>query len=592
MDESYVDALVYAATPNDLENVESLSPLEADFDTAWPDASLHLPPPGNEPVQRPPEAFAPNPSRIHIFDGFTFIFGDVGQYENLSDVINNAHGKALLYHVESGATTAEEIVQYMRNAAGQKGFGDEREGSGGVVLVRFRCKDEDWSIDLGNQVAVLTDQRVIEQREFLDAILANDASSLCRSLPPGPASSQSAPAEATSQPLSQPVPTPSEDVEPLVSQTQEPSQPPSEPSSSRPKAPRVRSFVSKMKNFDDGFDISSIPVHVPEDEAVANTPPAMDLEPLSELPSEQSSQPIQQRTQKQSQWASRRSSNWNYGVEDDQQEEEQDEDVMAGLLPGASAMKRRRAKPGNRCHESPASQPKEEVERKPKRQKLDVLEAARQHREAEEDAQRRQDEEDIKDTGIEKLKGLAIVEEMQLPTREPPRPQAILDDDRWDDRWNGRKNFKKFRRKGEPRHARNLAQKVIVPLEEVVRKDYGIGDHYWVSTHASPENSRSASSHRGSLRRKESSLREERLLVRDESDNEDDGDEVRIPESQPASRNWSRPESQSLSRHLSRNQSSHAESQTPLSRSQKRPREVRDSDSDDEELRFRFRRRR
>lgn len=33
VDESYVDALVYAATPSDLENLESLSPLEADFDT-------------------------------------------------------------------------------------------------------------------------------------------------------------------------------------------------------------------------------------------------------------------------------------------------------------------------------------------------------------------------------------------------------------------------------------------------------------------------------------------------------------------------------------------------------------------------------
>lgn len=586
VDESYVDGLVYAATPGDLENLESLSPLEADFDTAWPDASLHLPPPGNEPVQRPPEAFAPNPSRIHIFDGFTFIFGDVGQYENLSDAINNAHGKTLLYHVEPGATTAEEIVQYMRNAAGQKGFGDEREGSGGVVLVRFRCKDEDWSIDLGNQVAVLTDQRVIEQREFLDAILANDASSLCRSLPPDPASSQSAPAEATSQPPSQPVPTPSEDMEPPVSQTQEE---PSQPSSSRPKAPRVRSFVSKMRNFDDGFDISSIPAHVPEEEAVADTPPAMDLELLPELSSEQSSQqPTRQPTQKRSQRASNRNR-----VEEEQQEEEQDEDVMAGLLPGASAMKRRRVESGNHRHESPASQPKEEVERKTKRQKLDVLEAARQHREAEEDAQRRQDEEDLKDTDIEKLKGLAIVEEMQLPVREPPRPQAIPDDDQWDDRWNGRKNFKKFRRKGEPRHPRNLAQKVIVPLEEVVRKDYGIGDHYWVSTRASPENSRPASSHRGSLRKEESSLREERTMERDESDNEDDDDDVRIPESQPASRNRSRPESQSLSRPLSRNQSSsHAESQTPMSRSQKRPHEVRDSDSDNEELRFRFRRRR
>ena len=557
VDESYVDALVYAATPSDLENLESLSPLEADFDTAWPDPSLHLPPPGKEPVHRPPEAFAPNPNRINLFDGYTFVFGETVQYENISDSINNGHGKALLYHVEAGVTTAEEIVQFMRNAAGNKGLGAERHDPGGVVFVRFRSKGdyEGWSIDISNQVAIMTDQRVVEQREFLDAILANDASSLCRPLPPDPDSNSGA------EPASQPAPTPVEDVEPPVSQApdsasqapEEPSQPPKAKSKAR-----VRGFVSKMKTFDDGFDLASIPAYAPEDESGPTS--GMDLEPLSEPASQQ---PTQRATQRPSQPQD--------GLDEEQEQEVEEEDVMSGLLPGANAMKRRRAETGPRP-DRPASQPKEEVERKPKRQKLDVLEAARQHREAEEDAQRRQEEDDIKDMDIEKLKGLAIVEEMDVPLRER-QPQVIPDDDeRWDDRWNGRKNFKKFRRKGEARHPRNRVQTVIVPLEEVTRKDFGIGDHYWVSNGngASLEtsNSPAESRPRGSLRREENNIND---ILEDGG-----GRSGHTPQSR----------SQSAARVV--------ESEAPAearNRSQKRPREVRDSDSEDE-LRFRFRRRR
>ena len=563
VDESYVDALVYAATPSDLENLESLSPLEADFDTAWPDPSLHLPPPGKEPVHRPPEAFAPNPNRINLFDGYTFVFGEPAQYENISDSINNGHGKALLYQVEPGVTTAEEIVQFMRNAAGDKGLGAERHDPGGVVFVRFRSKGhyEGWSIDISNQVAIMTDQRVIEQREFLDAILANDASSLCRPLPPDP-ESNSGP-EPASRTTSQPAPTPVEDVEPPVSQAPEdtPQSPeePSQPPRSKSKAPRVRGFVSKMKTFDDGFDLASIPAYEPENDSGPTS--GMDLEPLSEPASQQ---PTQRATKRPSQPQD--------GFDEGQEQEVEEEDVMSGLLPGANAMKRRRAETGPR-HDPPASKPKEEVvERKPKRQKLDVLEAARQHREAEEDAQRRQEENDIKDMDIEKLKGLAIVEEMDVPLRER-QPQAIPDnDERWDDRWNGRKNFKKFRRKGEARHPRNRVQTVIVPLEEVTRKDFGIGDHYWVSNGngASPETSNipAESRPRSSLRREESNI------------NDIFGDSGGRGGPTPQSR------SQSAARVV--------ESEAPAEarhRSQKRPREVRDSDSEDE-LRFRFRRRR
>jgi hypothetical protein len=260
--DSYIDALVYAASPSDLENLESLSPLEEDFDAAWPDASLHLPSAGKEPVQRPATAFAPNADRVRIFEGYTFVFCDATQFENLQAPINNGHGKALLYQVEKGRTTPEELLQYMQNAGGRKGLYNEQDCHGGVILVRFRAKGgfEEWSIELGNQVALMMDQRVIEQSEFLDAILGNDAAPLCRQLPredpPMPETERrsleqnSAVSNAN---ISETAPSQPQEVVSQPEQTQR-----------SVKRSRTRPFVSKLKNFDDGFDMDSIPMYTLE----------------------------------------------------------------------------------------------------------------------------------------------------------------------------------------------------------------------------------------------------------------------------------------------------------------------------------------
>lgn len=296
--DSYIDALVYAATPEDLNNLESLSPLEEDFDSTLPNPTPYLPPPGKEPVPRPADAFAPNLDRISVFEGYTFVFCDNSQFENLQAPITNGHGKALLYQLENGKTTADELVQYMRNAAGQKGFGGSDE-IGGVVLVRFRSKGEyaDWSINLGNQVALALDQRVIEQGEFLDAILNNDATPLRRALPreEQPAQTQQA---IPSQPSASERPEATDPVEATTSghdtrsgktaerpatgraaakrradeqgateqevteQTTEQAAPERPPAGRRAKRSRaLPNYVSKIKSFDDGFDIKSIPVH-------------------------------------------------------------------------------------------------------------------------------------------------------------------------------------------------------------------------------------------------------------------------------------------------------------------------------------------
>ncbi|KAL4892846.1 hypothetical protein BDV59DRAFT_202217 [Aspergillus ambiguus] len=510
--ESYLDALVYAATPGDLENLESLSPLEADFDSAWPDPREHLPPPGKELVQRPVEAFAPNPARVNVFDGYTFVFGDAAQCDNLRDPITNGHGKVLLYPIENGVTTAGEVVQFMRSAAVGKGLGSQREGRGGVVYVRYRAKGkfEDWSIALSTEVARGTGQRVIEQSEFLDAILGCDASPLCRAL-----REEDSPEPDEARPVESATPASSANVE-IVADSQ-PSQEAIQTSQSKSKGPRVRSFVSKMKNFDDGFDINAIPAFDPEadGEDTADAPPSMDVDAPA---------------------ASSQSPN---SVEE--------EDVVSSLLPGAAAMKRRRAETALREAEEPStSRPKKEEARPAKRPKLGVLEAARQHREAEEDAERRRREEEAELQGslreVEKLKGLAIVEEMEVYPRHQDDEER-----RWDERWNGRKNFKKFRRRDGANRPRHRIQTVIVPLEEATGK--GLGQ-------SSPERSSPA---------------------------------IRSP-SRSSSRSGSRMESQPPSRSQSQSQASHSVSRTTSMR-QKRIREERESDSDDE-LRFRFRRRR
>jgi len=501
---SYIDALVYAASPNDLENEESLSPLEIDFESAWPNPMEHLPPAGNEPTSRSAAAFAPNGARINVFEGYTFVFGDAAQFANLQAAINNGQGKALFYEVKDGETTAADIIKFMREAAGYKGRGTPE----GVVLVRFRSKGEyeQWSIEVGNQVALAMDRRVIEQREFLDAILGNDASPLCRPLPREEGSSQVSVAATPTEPE------PASATPPMES---------TQSTQSRSRGPRVRPFVSKMKTFDDGFDMESVPVHTPDTDEAADAQ-TMDMEPQD--PS-QSHQLL------------------------DNVDAEAEEDMVSDLLPGARAMKRRREEMGEDRQSGSVTRVKTEVP-KPKRPKLDVLEAARKHRE-EEEKQRQavENQNGSQDMNVEGLKNLAIVEEMDVPLREPPARQSE-EPGRWDERWNGRKNYKRFRRKGESQISRPRIQSVIVPLEEVTRKEIGIDEYQWVSNSKTPEANQPAE-------------REEPTASRSQ---------LSVPGSVTPDPT---PSQTSLSR----------------ARSQKRPRQTHDSDSDDE-LRFRFRRKR
>ena len=171
---------------------------------------------------------------------------------------------------------------------------------------------------------------------------------------------------------------------------------------------------------------------------------------------------------------------------------ENEEDLVDRLLPAAAAMKRRRieeqeeaVRTGKPIPRS-SGQPQKELEaEKPKKLKkeINIKDVVRERREAEEDAARRE-EEDLRYTvdgiDVEGLRNLAVVEEMELTDRAKQLQRNASDDTstRWDERWNGRKNFKKFHRQGEGTQARR-GQTVIVPLEEVKKRDFGIGENYW-----------------------------------------------------------------------------------------------------------------
>ncbi|KAF7509707.1 hypothetical protein GJ744_007578 [Endocarpon pusillum] len=503
VDHSYVDALVFAATPDDLEEDENLSPLEQDFDAAWPDPVPHLPPQGREPTEKPPESYSPDATREKVFEGWAFVFLESGQYETLLPAITTGHGKALLYNLEAGKTTAESVVTYMRNAAGEKGFGSfsQSANEGGVIMVKPTLKKEwlQWGDELANEVALKLDQKYIDQADFLDAILGNDAASLRKAVPFESMSERVAPPlmaassmvgkdpPSTSVPQETQTASRPNDIEdarnPKASQPTMNHSPEQEEQEAPPqKRTRIRAApISRFKAFDDGFDMDAIAPYEPPDESIGSqTHPSHERATTPFSVEDESSQI---------------NGHAGGGGGRKRARSPSDEAMVDGLLPAAVAMKKRKLAfdKGNKgknvsgAQNDAEEQDQQKARKAPPRQEMDVRAVARERREAEEEAARRDQEvleANLGDISVEDMKKLAVVVEMEVPTRNKRADRANGDaSDRWDERWNGRKNFKRFRRKGEgDGSARRPTQGVIVPLVEVKRKNYGIGEAYWSST--------------------------------------------------------------------------------------------------------------
>ena len=145
----YLDAIVRAATvPSEGAGGSlSMSPLELDFDTHWPQPEAFLPPPGNEPVVSPPEDFSPDPRRRTLFDGWLFVFCEDVQYQSLLGPITDALGKADRFALAPKTTLPHELADFDRARA---------RASRRVAVIQFRTKDApEWEREFTSQAEEL-----------------------------------------------------------------------------------------------------------------------------------------------------------------------------------------------------------------------------------------------------------------------------------------------------------------------------------------------------------------------------------------------------------------------------------------------------
>ncbi|KAF7514794.1 hypothetical protein G7054_g15000 [Neopestalotiopsis clavispora] len=480
VDDGFMNALLEVAQAEDLGGGVTRSALETDFDANWPDAMKFLPAPGNEPVQRPAEAFAPDPARREIFDGYTFIFYESKQHDSLIGPITDGKGKALYKEVKPHETQIDDFIRYVKTVAGEKGLGEFEDGSEGrgVVVVRYVPANEPWWQEFYTAVSLRLDHRLIDQKDFLDAILACDASGLRRPLEvETPGHTQHEPA----------VPEHAMDVD----NEQPPVAPPEPRVTRRPARTTKKRFKGFVSDSDSDGD-SKADIMTPDEIA-----PALSQAPGA-IESSQEGLFVSQEVASQEPEA----------VVETAQRIQRKRPALRSLeedfAPTAAQIKRRRIEAGEdpiQRQSTPETQRQSGTETEAAtgkkgikgkdvkvKKEFDVLEAARQNREeAEAKARAERDalEANAEDLDLAEIGRLQIVEEMELRTdlaATRTRDQDVADG-RWNPAWNGRKNFKKFRQRGAVEAARP-PQRIIIELEEAKSNTSGIGDDYWLEDEA------------------------------------------------------------------------------------------------------------
>jgi hypothetical protein len=485
--ESFVQAILDAAKTPNTGDATVTSPLESDFRGSWPDPLEHLPPRGEEPVHRPVNTYAPNDTRKEIFDGYTFVFYVRKQYENLCQPITAGKGKALLNEVVPHKTTVDAFVRGVKEVAGEKGLGEFEDGSEGkgVVVVRAgekRDSDYEWFADFATRVSLQLGSRLITQRDFLDAILTLQPDMLRRPLEEESAEVQDS-LRSQPRPISPSsmmdidehhaisgqynVPSTHGEIGSVQSSAEMPPPP-------RTAASKIRKPIrSRFKGFDVDMD--------PDESEILDVIPAASVENASIVDSHQ----VAPATSSVAGGKRR-------ALEDP-------EDVFEELAPAANAIKRRRVAEVLGTESNYDVFPSEENDaktplkgRKAKNSDtIDVLGIAKKRREelekkrAEEDQERLQQIPD-ENVDYEEIRKLTLVEDVEI--RRPPEARTReqeVSDGRWDPRWNGRRNFKKFRKQGDV--AGRPTERVLVGLEPVAMKQYGIGDKYWVDNVSQPK---------------------------------------------------------------------------------------------------------
>ncbi|KAI1818952.1 hypothetical protein F4861DRAFT_548019 [Xylaria intraflava] len=596
VNDGFIDAIINAATPEPPEIESSTSPLERDFDASWPDPMRFLPPPGEEPVPRQPEAFAPNPTRAQLFDGYTFIFYEKKQFDSLLAPITTGKGKALLNIVVAGETQIDDFVRYVKGIAGEKGLGEFEDGSEGkgVVVVKWMPSSEEnvgWFADFFRSISLRLDHRLVDQKDFLDAILSNDASSLRR-----PLEFESSP---TASPAEQPMAV--DPVEPVAPQSRGPVIRRREPVKSR-----FQGFAISLADDDGPDELPAISTGTNET-TVTNMEPSQGLfvtgdEVERGLEDTTVANPLSQRSLRKRPAPS----------------PQKPEDIMAHFAPTAAQVKRRRIAAGEdpvpRRETTPPTLDKPIItqQQQPKSKEIDILELARQNREEAEQrakAEREELEDEPGDLDLTEIRRLHIEEPMPLRQAPPVRTrEQDIAEGRWDPAWNGRKNFKKFRQRGALQG--RPVEKIIVALEEVKSKGFGIGDDYWLEDNPSQrrpkqeDRSQSKAKAQAFIGSQLDSSEDEVTRTGDE-DNDDDDDDITLSLSTRATKvstnkTRSQPQSQRTTQAtLDSTQSTRRTSKRPAAAPPARDKppkrakkalalDASDDDSDDDDLRFRF----
>lgn len=494
--DSFLEVLVAAAAHGSLES---------DWDAAWPNALDHLPPRGDEPSNRPSSTYGPDPRRANIFEGYTFVFYDQKQYDNLLPPISNGRGKALLLSgddaVLPGHTQVDDFVRFVKGVAGEPGMGEFEDGSAGrgVVVVRYVPAKGDhvaWFTRFTTAVALRLDHRLIDQREFLDAILAVEPGMLRRPLEVEETTTMTAASGAMDLDPSGEVDDPQRPPPPSLSLSQV---------STATRRARGRRGVttSRFKGFDADLASSDVDEDDPGTNALAaidgNIKPSRSQGHRDEdnmFVSQQdpdagieAEQPVRR--------SKRGAAAAQHNDDNDGNDDDDDDDVMDDIAPTAAAVKRRRIEAG---HEPvPRTVPEEddeddeedtdtkkEIAIKKEMTEADILDQARRNREAAEHrltAERARLAE-LPDDGLdaEAIRKLTLVETIavRMPAEKSggPADARTAGGDRWNPDWNGRRNFKKFRRQGDV--VGRPPPRVIVGLEPAKTKEYGIGDGYWL----------------------------------------------------------------------------------------------------------------
>lgn len=609
VDHSFIDAIVNVITADPGAD----SALESDFDSNWPTELDHLPPKGPEQTDRPSSSYLPDPARLVIFEGYTFVFYEQSQFDNLIAPITNGKGKALLHQVNPASTTAEEFVRYVKNVAGEKGTGEFEDGSTGtgVVVVRYqplKGPTLQFYSDFGQQVSLQLDHRLIEQSEFLDAILSNDASVLRRPLEVESSGivpetlTADEPRRRTTSALEE---KPEAKSAAAVARTTNYSRSSGEKqplSTGDPEPPtrRVgrsrRAVTSRFTGFDDEFDDGN--TDKPNETIVSasnsrpHDPSAMDYEKSTnntkidqavvlEEPRVRTKRPLPQA------------------------QESDNEDIMDQLAPAAAKLKRLRLAngeptppPGQRLATvkatAPSAEPKEAPKkpRKPKKE-ADALEFTYLQQQGAETSQRDAADGGTEDVDAAEVRNLSSIKEMEVRRTDAAiQAREEARSDRWDEKWNGRVNFKKFRRKGGDRPL--AAHKVIVSLEVAKQKDFGIGDSYWLKNDKASQLRKKDKSQRTT--QNESPIQSQTLTTRrDVEESNMDSSNAGTSVSKPAKDTR---QSQSLSSNARASQSGtnkRPSTESPMNpppvKKAKRPFQKEDSDDSDDGLGFRFQKR-